>query len=52
MIEEVGFKESYWIMCPYTSNDYMARVMNSDGFVLHTDVKNERGVKAAVRIKN
>ena len=52
MIDEVGFKESYWIMCPYTSNDYMARVMNSDGFVLHTDVKNERGVKAAVRIKN
>lgn len=51
MLGDLGVGDTYWIMCPYTSNDYMARFMNSDGFILHTDVKNEHGVRAALRIK-
>lgn len=51
MIGDLNNKEAYWIMCPYTSNDYMERFMNSDGFILHTDIKNENGVRAALRIK-
>lgn len=51
MMENIDVPDSYWIMCPYTSNDYMARFMNDDGFVLHTDVRNEKGVRAVMRIK-
>ncbi len=51
MMENINVPDSYWVMCPYTSNDYMARFMNSDGFILHTDVKNEKGVRAVIRIK-
>ncbi len=49
MMEDLDVSEPYWIMCPYTSNDYMQRFMNSDGFILHTDVKNEKGVRAVIR---
>ncbi len=52
MMSNIDVPDSYWIMCPYTSNDYMARFMNSDGFILHTDVRNEKGVRAAIRIKD
>ena len=52
MMGNIDVPDSYWIMCPYTSNDYMARFMNSDGFILHTDVRNEKGVRAAIRIKD
>lgn len=51
MMEEADGGDSYWIMCPYTSNEYMMRFMNSDGFILHTVVGSEKGVRAAVRIK-
>ncbi len=51
IMNDIDTKEAYWVMCPYTSNSYMERFMNSDGFILHTDVKNEKGVRAAIRIK-
>lgn len=51
MIDDIGTKDTYWVMCPYTSNSYMERFVNDDGFILHTDVKNEKGVRAAMRIK-
>lgn len=51
MLNEISVPEDYWVMCPYTSNDYMARYMADDGFILHTDVKNEKGVRAVIRIK-
>ncbi len=43
--------ESYWVMCPYTSNSYMMRFMNGDGFILHTGVGNEIGVRAMLRVR-
>lgn len=49
MMEDIDVPESYWILCPYTGNDYMQRFMNSDGFILHTDVRNEKGVRAVIR---
>lgn len=49
--EKTRGSEACWIMCPYTSNSYMERYINSDGFILHTDVKNEKGVRAVIRIK-
>ena len=49
MMEGIDFKEPYWILCPYTGNGYMERYMNNDGFILHTDVASERGVRAVVR---
>lgn len=42
---------SYWVLCPYGSNSFMERYMHNNGFVLHTNVKNEKGVRAAVRLK-
>lgn len=51
MLSEISTPEDYWVMCPYTSNDYMARYMADDGFILHTDVKNEKGVRAVIRVK-
>ena len=51
MMEDMVPGESYWILCPYTSNDCMQRFMNYDGFILHTDTSNEKGVRAVMRIK-
>lgn len=51
MLGEISVNDEYWVMCPYTSNDYMARFMAKDGFILHTDVKNDKGVRAVIRIK-
>lgn len=51
MLKDISAKEDYWVMCPYTSNDNMARYMANDGFILHTDVANEKGVRAVIRIK-
>ncbi len=51
IMDDIDVKDAYWVMCPYTSNTYMSRFMNSDGFILHTDIKNEKGVRAAIRIK-
>ena len=52
MMEDIDVPDSYWILCPYTSNNYMERFMNDDGFILHTDVKNEKGVRAVIRYIN
>ena len=35
----------------HTDNDKMQRYMKNDGFILHTNVDNIDGVRAAVRIK-
>lgn len=51
IMDDIDVKDPYWVMCPYTSNEYMSRFMNSDGFILHTDVRSEKGVRAALRIK-
>ncbi len=51
MMKDIDVNGSFWILCPYGYNDKMQRYMKSDGFVLHTNVDNERGVRAAVRIK-
>lgn len=50
IIEDISVNEAYWVLCPYTNNDYMERYVNDDSFVLHTDVKNARGVRAVMRI--
>ncbi len=49
MMEDINVPDEYWILCPYTGNGYMERFMNNDGFVLHTDVRNEKGVRAVIR---
>lgn len=51
IMDEIDVDEPYWVMCPYTSNTYMSRFMNTDGFILHTDIKNEKGIRATLRIK-
>lgn len=51
MLGVLDTKSSFWVLCPYTSNLYMERFMNEDGFVLHTDVKKEKGVRAVIRYK-
>lgn len=51
MTEDMRRSDSYWVLCPYTSNEYMQRFMNYDGFMLHTDVRNEKGVVAVIRIR-
>lgn len=49
MMEKISVTDSFWILCPYTNNDKMQRYMNEDGFVLRTNVINERGVRAVVK---
>ncbi len=51
MMEDIDHAGSYWILCPYTSNEYMNRFMNYDGFILHTDCSAEKGVRAVLKIK-
>ena len=51
MMEDIDVNGSYWILCPYGYNDKMQRYMKNDGFILHTNVDNVYGVRAAVRIK-
>lgn len=51
MMKTIDVHGSYWILCPYGYNDRMQRYMKNDGFILHTNVNNIRGVRAAVRIK-
>ena len=51
MMEDIDVNGSYWILCPYGYNDKMQRYMKNDGFILHTNVDNIYGVRAAVRIK-
>lgn len=52
MLNYITVPDSYWVMCPYTSNGFMERFMNEDGFILHTDVRNEKGVRAVIRIED
>ena len=51
MMEDIDVNGSYWILCPYGYNDKMQRYMKNDGFILHTNVDNVYGVRAAVKIK-
>lgn len=51
MMETIDVNGSYWILCPYGYNDKMQRYMKNDGFILHTNVDNINGVRAAVRIR-
>ncbi len=51
MMKTIDVNGSYWIMCPYGYNEKMQRYMKNDGFILHTNVDNIYGVRAAVRIK-
>ncbi|MCD8391202.1 MAG: DUF6273 domain-containing protein [Firmicutes bacterium] len=46
-----GYSDDYWVMCPYGNNGFMERYVNNDGFVLHTDVQNEKGVRPVIRRK-
>lgn len=50
MMKTIDVHGSYWILCPYGYNDKMQRYMKGDGFILHTNVDNIQGVRAAVRI--
>ena len=52
MMKTIDVRGSYWILCPYGYNDKMQRYMKNDGFILHTNVDNIDGVRAAVRIKS
>lgn len=49
MLEDISVRGPYWVLCPYTNNSTMNRYMNSDGFILHTNVSNERGVRAVIK---
>ncbi len=51
ILDDISVSKKSWILCPYGSNNYMERYMNSDGFILHTDVTNECGVRAVIRVR-
>lgn len=51
LLKRLDVDSSFWVLCPYTSNSHMARFMNDDGFILHTDVKKEKGVRAVIMYK-
>ncbi len=52
MMENIDVPDSYWILCPYTGNTNMEQFMNRDGFILYTDTKLTKGVRAAVIIND
>lgn len=51
ILEDISVSTKSWVLCPYAANDYMERYMNDDGFVLHTDVSNEMGVRPTMRVR-
>lgn len=51
MLSEIDGGGSYWVLCPYGSNGYMERYVHGNGFILHTNVKNQKGVRAAIRLR-
>ena len=51
MLSETDSNGSYWVLCPYGSNSYMERYMKSNGFILHTNVKNKKGVRAVLKCR-
>lgn len=50
MMDTIDVNSSFWILCPYGYNEKMQRYMKNDGFVLHTNVDNARGVRAVIKI--
>ena len=48
MVEHMNAGESYWMLCPYASNGFMERYVNSDGFVLRAPANREIGVKPVI----
>lgn len=52
MMRDTDARGSYWILCPYTSNSFLQRYVNNDGFILHTDVSANHGVRAVIRVKD
>ena len=51
IMSKMSRSDAYWVMCPYTSNSSMMRFMNSDGFILHTGVNRELGIRPALRVR-
>lgn len=51
MMKNIDVNGSFWVLCPYGYNEGMQRFMKNDGFILHTNVDNIKGVRAALRIK-
>lgn len=52
MLERIGTRDSYWVLCPYAGNDKMERYMKYDGYILHTSVDNTKGVRAVIKYNN
>ncbi len=52
LIKELNNGSSYWVLCPYAGNDKMERYMKYDGYVLHTNVNNVKGVRAVIKYDN
>lgn len=51
ILSDISVNGESWILCPYAANDYMERYMNDDGFILHTDVSNEMGVRPVIKVR-
>ncbi|MCC8168873.1 MAG: DUF6273 domain-containing protein [Oscillospiraceae bacterium] len=52
MLSKLNPGNSYWVLCPYAGNDKMERYMKYDGFILHTNVDNVKGVRAVIKYDN
>lgn len=51
LLKNIDCSSSFWVLCPYAKNSFMARFMNEDGFILYTDVKKEKGIRAVIMYK-
>ncbi len=49
MLNYIGGKNNYWVLCPYGNNTNMERFVDEYGFVLHTVVTNDKGIRAVIR---
>lgn len=49
MLRNIGGKNNYWVLCPYGNNTNMERFVDDYGFVLHTVVTNNKGIRAVIR---
>lgn len=52
MLDKLNNRGSYWVLCPYAGNDKMERYMKYDGYILHTNVDNIKGVRAVIKYDN
>lgn len=52
MLDNINTRQSYWVLCPYAGNDKMERYMKYDGYILHTNVDNVKGVRAVIKYDN